>query len=90
MTCPAEPASGRRVSFGLATTVLAVPTGVALIAPGLAAVLASAELTLLLIVLFAAVFAPDPTSERAFRLLRWMTGRPEPDQTSRTRRRSAA
>lgn len=85
-------ASGRGVSFGPATTILAVPTGVALINPDLAAILASAELTLLL----TALFAPDATSERAFRLLRWMTGRPEPTQTtkpaptSRTHHRSAA
>lgn len=100
MTSPAKPAVGgpssRGVSFGLATTILAVPTGVALINPALAAILASAELTLLLTVLLTAVFAPDPISERAFRLLRWMTGRPEPtqttkpDQTSRTHHRSAA
>lgn len=100
MTSPTKPAGGgpsnRGVSFGLATTILAVPTGVALINPALAAILASAELTLLLTVLLTAVFASDPTSERAFRLLRWMTGRPEPtqttkpDQTSHTHHRSAA
>lgn len=98
MTSPAKPAVGapsrRGVSFGLATTILAVPTGVALINPDLAAVLASAELILLLTVLLTAVFAPDSVSERAFRLLRWMTGRPEPartpepDQVPRTHHRS--
>lgn len=71
---------GRRVSFGLATTIVAVPTGIALANPMLATVLASAELALLLTVLLTAVFAPAAISERAFRLLRWMTGRPEPDQ----------
>ncbi|TYB48239.1 hypothetical protein [Actinomadura chibensis] len=100
MTTPTKSAAGvpssRGASFGLAATILAVPTGVALIYPDLAAILASAELTLLLVILLAAVFAPDTISERAFRLLRWMTGRPEPthttnpDQTSHTRRRSAA
>ncbi|MEV0781496.1 hypothetical protein AB0I52_00620 [Streptomyces sp. NPDC050423] len=59
---------------------MATPSGIAFASPTLAAVLASAELALLLTVLLTAVFAPATTSERAFRLLRWMTGRPEPDQ----------
>lgn len=99
MTSPTKSAGGpssRGVPFGLATTILAVPTGVALINPALAAILASAELALLLTVLLTAVYAPELISERAFRLLRWMTGRPEPtqttksDQTSRTHHQSAA
>ncbi|RKS73449.1 hypothetical protein BZB76_4140 [Actinomadura pelletieri DSM 43383] len=99
MTPPTQPAAGgppnRGASFGLATTVLAVPTGVALINPDLAAILASAELTLLLTVLLTAVFAPAPINERAFRLLRWMSGHPEPthptspDQRSHPERQSA-
>ena len=79
-----EPAPGtppvRRASFGLATTVVAVPTGAFLASPTVAAVLASAEVALLLTVLLTAVFGPTASSERAFRLLRWMTGRAEPPQ----------
>ncbi|QXJ22696.1 hypothetical protein AGRA3207_003744 [Actinomadura graeca] len=81
MTTPADvkpAASGRGVSFGLAATILAIPTGIAFINPDLAVVLASAELALMLTVLVTAVFAPRTVSERAFRLLRWMTGHPEP------------
>lgn len=91
MVTPGSPVSptGRRASFGLAATIVAIPTGVALASPTLAAVLASAELTLLLTVLLAAVFAPATISERAFRLLRWMTGQPEPGQpTDPARHRS--
>lgn len=77
---PTSRPPGRRVSFGLATTIVATPPGIAFASPTLAAVLASAELALLLTVLLTAVFAPATPSERAFRLLRWMTGRPEPDQ----------
>lgn len=87
MTSPAKPAAGdppvRGTSFGLAATILAVPTGIALINPNLAAILASAELALLLTILLTAVFAPAPISERAFRLLSWMTGRPEPTRRAR-------
>lgn len=75
----ASPPAARHVSFGLAATIVVIPTGVALASPVLAAALASAELALLLTILLTAVFAPTDTSERAFRLLRWMTGHPEPD-----------
>ncbi|WP_067451822.1 hypothetical protein [Actinomadura macra] len=85
MTTPTEvkPTGGtpsRRPPFGLAATILAIPSGVAFINPDLAVILASAELALLLTVLLTAVFAPGTVSERAFRLLRWMTGHPEPTQ----------
>ncbi|WUI02828.1 hypothetical protein OHR68_13800 [Spirillospora sp. NBC_00431] len=69
---------GRRASFGLAATLLAVPAVVMLLNPGLAVVLYSAECSVVLLVLLTAVFGPDPMCERAFRLLRWMTGQPEP------------
>ncbi|WP_141578776.1 hypothetical protein [Actinomadura sp. WMMA1423] len=68
----------RRGSFGLAATLLAVPTVVMLLDPGLAVVLYAAECAVMLLMLLTAVFAPDPVCERAFRLLRWMTGQPEP------------
>lgn len=80
VTSGSSTAPSRRASFGLATTIVAAPTAIALANPTLATVLASAELTLLLTVLLTAVFAPNTISERAFRLLRWMTGRPEPGQ----------
>lgn len=69
----------RKASFGLAATLLAVPGAVVLLDSRLAAMLFTAELTVVLLVLTAAVFGPCTTSERAFRLLRWMTGTPEPD-----------
>jgi hypothetical protein len=74
-----SPDSPRRgASFGLAATLLANPGVVALLAPGLAAALFTAEFTLILLVMTASVFSPRTTSDRAFRLLRWMTGHPEP------------
>lgn len=68
----------RRGSFGLAATLLAIPTVVMLLDPGLAAVLYAAECAVTILMLLTAVFAPASVSERAFRLLRWMTGQPEP------------
>jgi hypothetical protein len=68
-------------SFGIAATIVVIPGGVALLDTGLAAVLYTAELVLLLIVFLTALFAPARVSERAFRLLRWMTGNPEPPVT---------
>jgi hypothetical protein len=84
MTRPAiNPAAlHRKASFGLATSLLSVPGAVAFLNPGLAVFLFTAELTIVLLVLAAAVFSPRTTSERAFRLLRWMTDKPEPDPPS--------
>ena len=75
-----EPAGPRRrPSFGLAATLLGVPGAVVFLSPVLALVLFTAEFTVFLLVLAAAVFSPNEVvSERAFRLLRWMTGNPEP------------
>ncbi|GAA2427903.1 hypothetical protein GCM10010191_46030 [Actinomadura vinacea] len=80
MTTPATNSTParRKASFGLAATLLAVPAAVAFLDPGLAAILFTAELAVVLLILTAAVFSPRTTSERAFRLLRWMTGNPEP------------
>ncbi|RFS82160.1 hypothetical protein D0T12_28380 [Actinomadura spongiicola] len=69
---------GRRASFGLAATLLAVPVAVMLLNPRLAVVLYVAEFAVMLLMLLTAVYAPYPVCERAFRLLRWMTGQPEP------------
>lgn len=72
------PPKHRKASFGLAATLLAAPAVVMLLNPELAVVLYAAECAVMLLMLLTAVFAPDPVCERAFRLLRWMTGRPEP------------
>jgi hypothetical protein len=83
MTPPVtDPAAMRRnlSSFGLAATLVAIPGSVAVFNTVLAAVLYSAEVMLLLAVMCTAVFI-ESASERAFRLLRWMTGRPEPAAT---------
>jgi hypothetical protein len=71
-----------RTSFGLATT-LAIPTAVVFLNPDLAAILYTAELAALLLTYTTAIWAPTPTSERAFRLLRWMSGKPEPTHPTR-------
>ncbi len=68
-----------RTSFGLATALLTVPSAVTPLNPTLAAILFTAEVTLVLLVMTATVFSPRTTGDRAFRLLRWMTGSPEPD-----------
>lgn len=64
--------------FGLAATLLGVPTAVALLDPAIAVVLFTAELAVVVVAFLTALFAPEAVSERAFRLLRWMTGNPEP------------
>ncbi|MFG2311770.1 hypothetical protein ACGFS9_24355 [Streptomyces sp. NPDC048566] len=69
---------GTRAPFGLAATILAIPAAVSMLAPDLAVILYTAELAVLLLAFATAVWGPDTTSNRAFRLLRWMTGRPEP------------
>ncbi|OKI52991.1 hypothetical protein [Streptomyces sp. MJM1172] len=69
---------GPRAPFGLAATILAIPAAVSLIDPAPAVLLYSAELGVLLLAFATAVWAPAPASDRAFRLLRWMTGKPEP------------
>ena len=72
--------TARHATFGLASTIVAIPASAALASPLLAAVLTGAEFALLLTILLTAVFAPADNSERAFRLLRCITGQAEPDQ----------
>lgn len=73
-----------RARFGLAATLLAVPTAVAFLDLRLAVILFSAEVTVVLIILLTALFGSGTVSERAFRLLRWMTGNPEPAHPAAT------
>lgn len=70
--------SGRGTSFGLITSLLAADTGVAVLNPAVGTVLLACEAAIPLIILIIAVIGPSATGERAFRLLRWMTDRPEP------------
>jgi hypothetical protein len=58
---------------------VATPAGVALADPIMAQALAVAEGGLLTVILASALFGSARVSERAFRLLRWMANRPEPE-----------
>ncbi|QTD95743.1 hypothetical protein S1361_38280 [Streptomyces cyanogenus] len=51
---------GTRAPFGLAATILAIPAAVSMLDPGLAGILYSAELAVLLLAFATAVWGPTP------------------------------
>jgi hypothetical protein len=65
--------------IGAAATSIGAPAGLALLHPALGAAAFLTELAVSLIILGTALFGAKEYSERAFRLLRWIADRPEPD-----------
>jgi hypothetical protein len=91
-TCPGSevPLASRRPpgwgKAGAGLGVVAAESAAGYLHPGLAGVLAIADLAIplavLLILLAIVVRGSDQTCERVFRLLRWITNRPEPPATA--------
>jgi hypothetical protein len=71
-------------SVGLGLGAIGAPAFSASLDPILGQMLVMAEVGALLVVVFAALFATRHISERAFRLLRWCSNRPEPPAPDRT------
>ena len=65
--------------IGTAVTSVGAPVGIGLLHPALGATVFLTGLAVGLIILGAALFGAKEYSERAFRLLRWIADRPEPD-----------
>lgn len=63
-------------SVGVGAASLGGPVGIAVLHPLVGMVTAGIELTVLLVVVFTALFGSEVLSERAFRLLRWFANRP--------------
>ncbi|MEU7898453.1 hypothetical protein AB0B45_37030 [Nonomuraea sp. NPDC049152] len=79
------PSHGRRIS-AFAAAAAAVPAIGLAIHPIVTGFIAAAEMAIAIVIGATALFGSDRSSERAFRLLRWIADRPEPAQkTSRDR-----
>ncbi|RBQ16525.1 hypothetical protein DP939_29855 [Spongiactinospora rosea] len=63
---------------GTGAAVLGAPAAAWLADPRLGVLVSGAGLALVVIIALAALFGSHRISERAFRLLRWITGRAEP------------
>ena len=66
----------RLVGTGIAS--LGTPVGIGVVHPLLGGFLIAIEMVVALTVVGTALFGSQALSERAFRLLRWVVGRPEP------------
>jgi hypothetical protein len=65
--------------IGVAVTSVGAPAGLGVLHPALGMAVFLIELAVWLIVLGTALFGKKEYSERAFRLLRWIANRPEPE-----------
>jgi hypothetical protein len=65
--------------IGAVVTSIGAPTGIGLLHPALGAAVFLVELALSVMILSTALFGAREYSERAFRLLRWIADRPEPE-----------
>lgn len=65
-------------SAGAGAASLATPVGIGVLHPLLGEVIAIIEVAVVLTILGTALFGSPALSERAFRLLRWLRNRPEP------------
>ncbi len=65
-------------SVGIGGASLATPVGIGVLHPVLGEVIAIIEVVVVLTVIGTALFGSPALSERAFRLLRWIRNRPEP------------
>jgi hypothetical protein len=77
-----DPASRQPIPWrpiGAAATSIGAPAGLWLLHPALGVAVFLTELAVSLIILGTALFGAKEYSERAFRLLRWIADRPEPD-----------
>lgn len=77
---PGQPGRGRVVwrSAAVGAASVGVPLGTGLFHPLLAEVISGVEAVVALTVIAVALFGSQTLSERAFRLLRWFSNRPEP------------
>ncbi|MGP8001089.1 MAG: hypothetical protein ACLPKI_27760 [Streptosporangiaceae bacterium] len=66
----------RAVAAGM--TALGTPVGLTMLHPLLAVIVVVAEVLIILTIASTALFGSPELSDRAFRLLRWIGGRPEP------------
>jgi hypothetical protein len=73
---PDPPRLRRAVAAGM--TALATPVGLTMLHPLLAVIVVVAEMLIILTIAGTALFGSAELSDRAFRLLRWIGGRPEP------------
>ncbi|SNT64128.1 hypothetical protein SAMN05216276_11116 [Streptosporangium subroseum] len=79
--------SGTKTRYGRLAAITAAAVGAPAVAwvvhPMLSAVIASLQATSGITIMGTALFGSDRLSERAFRLLRWATDRPEPPKLRR-------
>jgi hypothetical protein len=84
---PAVPVAGHQAALGgrapwrtagIGLTSLGTPIGIGVADPVLGSITLGIELVVALTIIGTALFARQDISERAFRLLRWLTNRPEP------------
>jgi hypothetical protein len=71
-------------AMGLGSCAISAPAVTCFSHPILGQVLAGCEAAAAMITFATALFGSPTTSERAFRLMRWLANRPEPGATSRT------
>jgi hypothetical protein len=64
--------------LGAATVSVGSPIGIGVLHPMLGEVIAIIEIVVVLTIIATALFGTRTLSERAFRLLRWLSNRPEP------------
>ena len=69
---------GRRKALIGLSALIGAPVGIWLLQPVAGAVIVTAEIASVFIVIASALFGSEILSERAFRLLRWFSNRPEP------------
>lgn len=73
---PAGRVPWRQAGIGL--TSIGTPVGIGITDPLLAVIVTATELAIALTIVGTALFSTQDLSDRAFRLLRWIAGRPEP------------
>lgn len=77
-----DPVGHRSISWksiGTTAASVGVPAGVGLLHPVIGEIVLFVELAVTLIILATALFGTQKYSERAFRLMRWVANRPEPE-----------
>jgi hypothetical protein len=85
---PQTRAPWRTLGFGAA--VVGTPVGVGYLHPAISQVIIIAEILTGLVIVTSALFGSQIISDRAFRLLRWLSDRPEPPQPARTNQHSSS
>jgi hypothetical protein len=76
---PAEQGARIGRALGAGVVGVGVPVSATMAHPALGCLVVSVELLALLVIMWAALYGAVETSERAFRLLRWLRNSPEPE-----------